>query len=76
VAILPEHIKIDSVKIDTKNHQLILAVHLDLELEQLMKDLCKYMLDNHKILDKLIRRYGINPILDFVKLGLKEGFDK
>ena len=73
---LPEYIKTDSVKIDTENHQLILTIHLDPELEQLMKDLCKYMLKNHEILGKLVRKYGIDPILDFIKLALKEGFDK
>ena len=73
---LPEYIKTDSIKIDTENHQLILTLHLDPELEQLMKDLCKYMLKNHEILGKLVRKYGIDPILDFIKLALKEGFDK
>ena len=73
---LPEYIKTDSVKIDTENHQLILTIHLYSELEQLMKDLCKYMLKNHEILGKLIRKYGIDPILDFIKLALIEGFGK
>ena len=76
MAMLPEYIKTESVKIDTENHQLILTLHLDPELEQLMKDLCKYMLKNHEILGKLVRKYGIDPILDFIKLALKEGFDK